>query len=266
MSVSVTRNCSEPDAVGRRAVNSFDDTRPCPAHGRAVFANPTFFPKIILHLDAMHDGAMNMAVDQAWLEHAPMPVLRVYTWDRPTVTLGYAQNLARIREALPPWPVVRRWTGGGVVMHEADYTYSIIVPATHPWSQVSAVESYRLIHSSLAEALDAGGSPGCRLTLPEDVVDGPLCFTAPALHDVLRNGVKVAGAGQRRGRLGLLHQGSVQHVTIQRDFWLGWAARLASEVSMVREAPPEVFIRASELAAKRFSLPQWLSDREDLLD
>lgn len=239
--------------------------RPCPAHGRDVSVHPNFFPQIILHLDATYDGAMNMAVDQAWLEQAPMPVLRVYTWDRPTVTLGYAQNLSRIREALPPWPVVRRWTGGGVVMHEADHTYSIIVPACHPWSQVSAVESYRLIHGSLAEALDAGGSPGCRLTLPEDVVEGPLCFTAPALHDVLRDGVKVAGAGQRRGRLGLLHQGSVQHVTIPPDFWLGWAAKLASEVSVVREAPPEVLSRAAELAAKRFSLPQWLADREDLL-
>lgn len=239
--------------------------RPSPAHAQSVSVHPPYFPQIILHLDSTHDGAVNMAVDQAWLEQAPMPVLRVYAWDQATVTIGYAQNLARIREALPSWPVVRRWTGGGVVMHEADHTYSIIVPACHPWSQVSAVESYRLIHGSLAQALDAGGSPGCRLTLPEDVVEGPLCFSAPALHDVLRDGVKVAGAGQRRGRLGLLHQGSVQHVTIQPDFWLAWAARLASEVSVVREAPPEVLVRASELAEKRFSLPQWLSDRDDLL-
>ena len=51
---------------------------------------------------------MNMALDQAWLEHGSTPVLRVYTWDRPTVTIGYAQNLARVQEALPDWPVVRR--------------------------------------------------------------------------------------------------------------------------------------------------------------
>lgn len=208
---------------------------------------------------------MNMAVDQAWLEQSDLPVLRVYTWDQPTVTIGYAQNLAKLQDALPGWPVIRRWTGGGVVMHQEDFTYSVIVPASHPWAETPAVESYRVIHGSLAESLSAHGHPGCRLALPEDLVDGPFCFVAPALHDVIRGPVKVAGAGQRRGRLGFLHQGSVQQVRIAQEFWPQWAAQLAREVVVVRELPEKVRERAVELAEKRFSLPQWLTDRDDLL-
>lgn len=223
------------------------------------------FDRLILHLDGTHAGPMNMAVDQAWLELSEHPVLRVYAWDQPTVTIGYAQNLTKLQDALPEWPVVRRWTGGGVVMHQGDFTYSVIVPASHPWAETPAVESYRVIHGSLAESLSAHGHPGCRLALPEDLVDGPFCFVAPALHDVIRGSVKVAGAGQRRGRLGFLHQGSVQQVRIADDFWPQWAAQLAREVLVIRELPAAVEARAAELAEKRFSLPQWLTDRDDLL-
>lgn len=228
------------------------------------FGEP-FFDQLILHLDGTRAGSMNMAVDQAWLEQSEVPVLRIYAWDQPTVTIGYAQSLPKLQEALPGWPVVRRWTGGGVVFHQGDYTYSVIVPASHPWAQTSALESYRRIHGSLAEALAENGHPGCRLAMPEDLVDGPFCFTAPALHDVIRGPVKVAGAGQRRGRLGLLHQGSVQQVKIQPDFWPRWAARLAGKVLATQEIPDSLMNRALELESKRFSLPQWLADRDDLL-
>ena len=206
-----------------------------------------------------------MAVDQAWLERSTVPVLRIYTWDQPTVTLGYAQSLSKLKDELPAWPVVRRWTGGGVVFHQGDYTYSVIVPATEVWSQTSAVESYRRIHGSLAHALSAHGQPDCRLATAEDVVEAPFCFVAPAVHDVIRGPVKVAGAGQRRGKLGLLHQGSVQQVQIQPSFWPQWAAQLAHEVMTITTAPDPILIRAQELETKRFSLPQWLAEREDLL-
>jgi len=224
-----------------------------------------FFDQLVLHLDGSHPGPMNMALDQAWLEHGDAPVLRVYGWDQPTVTIGYAQNLAKLQEGLPDWPVVRRWTGGGVVLHGADFTYSVIVPGSHPWSETPAVESYRLIHGSLAEALCAQGHSGCRLAQPEDLVEGPFCFVAPALHDVIRGRVKVAGAGQRRGKLGFLHQGSIQQVSVTSDFWQKWAQSLAHEVRIITEAPQEVLDRSEELVMKRFSLPQWLAERDDLL-
>ncbi|HEY1051862.1 MAG TPA: hypothetical protein VGE39_18955 [Prosthecobacter sp.] len=228
------------------------------------FGEP-FFKQLILHLDGTHAGPLNMAVDQAWLEHSRIPVLRIYTWDQPTVTLGYAQSLPKLQDALPGWPVVRRWTGGGVVLHQGDYTYSVIVPPADAWAETPAVESYRRIHGSLASALSQHGHPGCRLATQEDVIEAPFCFVAPAVHDVIRGPVKVAGAGQRRGKLGLLHQGSVQQVLLQPEFWRQWAGHLAEEVLVVETAPAPVLERAAELEQKRYSLPQWLAERDDLL-
>lgn len=220
------------------------------------------FDTLILHLDpAPHDGAWNMAADQAWLEQSELPVLRVYRWDQPTVTIGYAQNLTKLADALPAWPVVRRWTGGGVVLHENDFTYSVIVPACHPWSQTNPLDSYRLIHESLATAL----ADGSRLAGPEDLIEAPFCFVAPALHDVVRGKEKIAGAGQRRGKLGLLHQGSVQQVLLKDDFWQGWAAQLAKNVIVKSEMTPSMIERANELTVKRYSLTSWLNEREDQL-
>jgi lipoate-protein ligase A len=226
----------------------------------------TLFDRLTLHLDVFpHDGAWNMAVDQAWLELSDRPVLRVYDWDRPTVTVGYAQNLSKLGSSLPEWPVMRRWTGGGVVLHENDETYSVIVPGVHPWAETRPLESYRLIHDTLASALVTAGFSGCRLAGPEDLIENAFCFVAPALHDVVRGKVKIAGAGQRRGKLGLLHQGSVQQVTVLADFWSRWATSLAADVNMVNELPPEVAGRARELVEKRYGLPQWRDEREDAL-
>ena len=226
----------------------------------------SLFDRLILHLDCTpHSGAWNMAVDQAWLESAEAPVLRVYEWDQPTVTIGYAQNLAKLGETLPSWPLMRRWTGGGVVLHENDETYSVIVPAGHAWAETRPLDSYRLIHSALADGLNAAGMTGCRLAGPEDLIENPFCFVAPALHDVVRGSVKIAGAGQRRGKLGLLHQGSVQQVTVPQHFWRGWSANLAKEITLVEELPPAIAQRAQELMVKRYSLSIWLNEREDAL-
>ena len=227
----------------------------------------TLFDRLILWLDPVpRDGAWNMALDQALLEMTDAPVLRVYSWTEPAVTIGYAQKLDTLKPSLPDWPVTRRWTGGGVVYHDADDTYSVIVPASSPWAQTRPVESYRLIHNSLANALVGAGFAGCRLAVSEDVIDKPFCFEAPAVHDIVRGEEKIAGAGQRRSRIGFLHQGSVQRVDLNSDFWRKWAAAIAADVSEMNDLTSAVETRAQELAAKRYGAESWLLEREDAVN
>ena len=201
-----------------------------------------------------------MAIDQALLETTTTPVLRVYQWDRPSVSLGYSHDYAALQPTLPDWPVVRRWTGGGVVWHDRDSTYALIVPTSDAWSQTRPVESYRQVHGSLAEALNDAGHGLCRLTGEEDRKEGALCFEAPALFDIIQHGVKIAGAGQRRTRQGLLHQGSLK-LMLDDDFWLGWGNRLASQVELMRSVSPKVEARVAELVRTRYGTEDWLMRR-----
>ena len=185
-------------------------------------------------------GALNMAVDEALLKEAALvgtPVLRVYRWDRPTLSFGYFLREAEAQAARRPGEImIRRWTGGGVVHHEAAVTWSLAVPLAEAFCQVSPAESYVRLHKSLAHCLTVAGMEGISV-VPAALAApaGGLCAEAPAPGDLLRQGWKIAGAGQRRTRQGLLHQGVIflPETELSSDFpsRLAFALALADEIS-----------------------------------
>lgn len=156
--------------------------------------------------------AGNMAWDEALLEAAPRlgrPVLRFYGWTEPAATFGYFQKFAEVQRMTKLRPLIRRPTGGGLVPHNADWTYSLAFPAGDPWHQLKAVESYRRVHEWIQAAFTRAGlftelAPCCRKEAPGQ------CFIGAEQFDVLWQGRKIAGAAQRRTRDGLLIQGSIQ--------------------------------------------------------
>lgn len=165
-----------------------------------------------LWLDGARSPAMNMAVDQVLLETAGdrgRPLVRFYQWDRPAHSIGCFQN----RTAAPPGTAfVRRPTGGGVVDHRGDFTYTVVLPARHGICRLDREASYGRINGAVIAALGAL-AVDARLTEQEipDHVDrrSMVCFTHPTRYDVVVAGGKVAGAAQRRCREGILHQGSI---------------------------------------------------------
>ncbi|MFZ4594008.1 MAG: lipoate--protein ligase family protein [Verrucomicrobiaceae bacterium] len=216
------------------------------------------FPHLTLLLDQAYDGPLNMAIDQALLETTQVPVLRVYQWGQPSISIGYSHDLGALKPSLQDrWPVVRRWTGGGVVWHDADSTYSVIVPSREPWAATRPVESYRLLHGSMADCLKANRDIDCRLAGEDDQKEGALCFEAPALFDIVAGSEKIAGAGQRRTREGLLHQGSV-NLMLNESFWSAWAQSLAADVTVQRTLSSEVMSRAENLVRERYGQQEWL--------
>src|SRR5690242_7650638 len=95
------------------------------------------------------EAPFNMALDEALLEamgRLRKPVLRFYGWTEPAASFGYFQKFSEIERTTMLRPLVRRPTGGGLVPHDADWTYSLALPTTHEWYSVSAVESYQRIH------------------------------------------------------------------------------------------------------------------------
>jgi lipoate-protein ligase A len=152
-----------------------------------------------------------MACDEALLEAAGAhgePVLRFYGWSEPAASFGYFQRFHEIAALTSLRPLIRRPTGGGLVPHDADWTYSLAFPPGHRWFHLSAVDSYRQVHEWL---LAAFGRLGVTLQLaPCSLAGGGQCFAGAERFDVVAGPRKIAGAAQRRNRAGLLIQGSIQ--------------------------------------------------------
>lgn len=162
--------------------------------------------------DTAHSPAANMAIDEALLLTAPArgrPLLRVYEWDRLAVSIGYVQS----RAAAPTgFAVVRRPTGGGVVYHDHDFTYTVAIPAGHWLAGLDRTLSYDWINRAVLAGLER-----CRMAPSLAVQDMPhgvdrasmVCFQNPTRYDILLDARKVAGSAQRRTKSGILHQGSI---------------------------------------------------------
>jgi len=216
------------------------------------------------------DPAFNMALDEVLLIEAgtrPEVVLRFYGWTEPAATFGYSQRWADVAAATRLRPIIRRTTGGGIVPHDHDWTYSLTVPPAHAWYGLRAVESYEAMHAWVVRAFAGVGiaaelAPCCRKVAPGQ------CFQGWEKFDVLWGGRKIGGAAQRRNRLGLLIQGSVQPPTVPGLTRAGW------EDAMTRTAPADFFPesrreplsaalqeRARELARSKYSDPGYLESR-----
>lgn len=157
-------------------------------------------------------AADNMAWDEVLLEtvaRLDQPVLRFYGWTEPAATFGYFQRFEEIERWTHLRPLIRRPTGGGLVPHDADWTYSLAFPPNDSWYQLNAVESYRRVHQWIQQAFSSMEVPTALATCCRPEAPGQ-CFVGAEKFDVLWQDRKIAGAAQRRTRSGLLIQGSIQ--------------------------------------------------------
>jgi lipoate-protein ligase A len=206
-------------------------------------------------------GAFNMALDELLLENVTRigkPILRFYGWTEPAATFGYFQKFSEVERATLLRPLIRRPTGGGIVPHDADWTYSVVFPPGHEWHLLAAIESYQRIHAWIQSAftklnVETELASCCKKTLPGQ------CFVGYEKFDLLWRGKKIAGAAQRRNKLGLLIQGSVQPppVKIARTDWenamRGAAEKEFSTTWTDFSANAELHRHAETLAREKFS-------------
>jgi lipoate-protein ligase A len=210
------------------------------------------------------ESASNMALDEALLENAASigkPVLRFYGWHEPAATFGYFQKYSEVASATHLRPLIRRPTGGGIVPHDADWTYSFTVPPNHEWHLLKAEESYRRIHEWIR---DAFAKLEIKTELAsESKVQSPkskavsACFAGHEKSDILWHGKKIAGAAQRRNKSGLLIQGSIQPpVKMQRTTFENAMLVVAIENFKIKWrnfSEDEILLCAEELALQKYS-------------
>jgi len=186
------------------------------------------------------------------------PVLRFYSWTDQSASFGYFQKYSNVEKMTLLRPLVRRPTAGGLVPHDADWTYSLAFPNPHEWYALSATESYQRAHQWIQRAFAklkilTELAPACRKA------EAGQCFSGYEKFDLLWNGYKIAGAAQRRKREGLLIQGSVQAppISLKRDDWQRAMCETAVSQWQVRwesfEPDADLKERVETLAAGKYS-------------
>ena len=182
-----------------------------------------------------------MAVDEALLIDAAehnTATLRFYSWNEPTLSLGYFQRYADRQQhpASSTCAVVRRQTGGGAILHDRELTYSLTLPAGHPLTKQNE-KLYQIVHEVFVEILSPRDQPSASAQPLQirgqgtkvQAADEPfLCFQRQSPGDVVFVGanapsrnvtlsqmptasraVKILGSAQRRYRGALLQHGSL---------------------------------------------------------
>jgi lipoyl(octanoyl) transferase len=181
-------------------------------------------------------------------------LLRLYAWDRPAVSFGYFQQYPV--ELADRYALVRRPTGGGIVYHEADTTYTVVVPAGHPLHRLKTSEAYCVLHRAVAVALQSSISD-----LPSSSPRGQYeCFQNPVAGDVVAGDRKLAGGAQRRNKSGLLHQGSIAARLAADRLVAAFGQVLAIRFESYRLTATEQSL-AAELIAAKYATPAWNQSR-----
>ena len=212
---------------------------------------------------------VNMAVDELLLEKPEFLqgriLLRLYGWDRPSVSIGYSQKYGAV-SAESGYSVVRRPTGGGIVYHDMDLTYTVVVPALHPIEKLDRVESYHVFHRAVLRAMSVFGKKGSLADSSVSVSDRAAmkCFSTPTKYDVICENRKMAGAAQRRTKKGILHQGSISlevsggdRNKLAEELIKGFASEF--NVEFENFIVPDVLLaEADNLSSAKFATAEWI--------
>jgi len=172
--------------------------------------------------DGPLSGAENMAIDEALLRSfdpaTSLPVLRLYGWSPPALSLGRFQKGAEVldleRCRSEAVPIVRRITGGGVIYHADELTYSIVCAPEQMPPASSVKDSFRVLTGFLLAFYRA---LGLEAAYAVDAVSGDtrlgertaFCFAGRESFDILVGGAKIGGNAQRRQKGVIFQHGSI---------------------------------------------------------
>jgi lipoate-protein ligase A len=211
-----------------------------------------------------------MAADEflfTGLGESPATVLRFYAWTRPTASLGCSQDAARavdgdfcLRNGVD---IVRRITGGKMVLHDREVTYSLTSSDAELFGG-TVRESYGRISAALAlglqklglRAAPAGDPPGeyARSPLP--------CFSHPGRDELQVDGKKILGSAQKRLGSKFLQHGSLP---LQHDAGLlRSVARMSAEDELRMTSLDELLGRPVSWQEAAARLAEGFAERFDV--
>jgi lipoate-protein ligase A len=195
-------------------------------------------------------GSLNMAVDEHLLNslaNEPRTFLRFYQWERPTASLGCSQKVENALDLefcrANGIDIVRRMTGGKMVLHHQEITYSI-ASSDQELFTTTLGGSYKRISQALMKGLEKMGlGPSPAAKPPSSYARGNLpCFSYPAQDEIEVAGKKIVGSAQKRTGKKFLQHGSIP---LRHD------PALLKSVSLLEAGPDEIRMTSLSLALGR---------------
>lgn len=165
-------------------------------------------------------AAANMELDAALLSDLKEErdaILHLYDWEQDAATFGHfidPENFLKMSGIKKcHLDLARRPTGGGIIFHNCDLAFSILVPAACPWFSQNPLDNYAFVNNRVVWAIEMMiGAPAELLGTEPPPLDPhcrSFCMAKPTKYDVVLQGKKIGGAAQRKTRHGFLHQGSI---------------------------------------------------------
>jgi len=214
--------------------------------------------------------ALDEAISLSVRKGSSPPTLRLYGWERPSVSIGLFQRISDIdlqyciKNNLP---VVRRPTGGRAILHGDELTYSFS-SGNEGFFSGGLLDTYRQLGSALKSALDM---LGLDITIKGERAEGrtltrsPLCFRSVSYGELSWEGKKLVGSAQKRWKDGFLQQGSLPYLIDEENTRKVFSIPSSSDIKKgmigLREAVPGIeprqikeAIRASFERSFRISL------------
>ncbi len=170
------------------------------------------------------NAAWNMAVDEALLEShkkGDLPILRLYRWDRALSVGRFCDpakdlDLQNVKEK--SIGIVRRLSGGGILVHDKDLSYSLILSRSL-MGERSIKENYRYLCRFLIclyEKIGLKAKFACKTGIQGQ--PSSVCLAGCEPYDLFIKGKKMGGNAQRYTKHTLLQQGSIPIEINERMF------------------------------------------------
>ncbi|MCK5110584.1 MAG: lipoate--protein ligase family protein [Arcobacteraceae bacterium] len=161
------------------------------------------------------DAVWNMALDEALLntfEENDLPILRLYRW-KPSLSLGRFSDVSKSvdldKMKQQNLSCVRRMTGGGILVHGQDISYSLILPR-ESLAANGVKDNYRTLCGfliNLYKKLGLNANYAGEEQLKSKTSD--ICLAGTEKYDIVINGQKIGGNAQRYTSKTLFQQGSI---------------------------------------------------------
>jgi len=217
---------------------------------------------------AAHPATYNMDLDSRLLDLCEADpsagYLRLYAWSPPALSLGHFESIEAVdleRARRDGVDVVSRPTGGRIVLHKADLTYTIVLPRR---PRATVTEVYVELSGAILAGLRALGARVelARGPLERSAARARPCFLSAARHEIAYAGRKLVGSAQRLGRRAVLQHGTiplgrgylevVNYLAVDAAERARLAAEMAQRTACVEDAagrPVEAAAAAAHLRA-----------------